>query len=242
MIMGNEIRPYVLKGEITPKWTLRAILSDQEKFNPNATQAEIDFLVTNLFSEDDAKKMLGRALDDINEEDTISWTRDHAVTIAPGYFYFANHLDFEEGVLWGDIRSDFVSHEFLFMEEEDRLSSYYPNASFSVHFSGISFALESIEMLQPSVDAHSFGASSVPKKSALGGRPPKWDWESALEHIIALAQSADGLPIGPGAQAAIERIISTWFIERDGDAPTESLIRTRAQRIMRSLGGRKIGF
>ena len=81
MIMGNEIRPYVLKGEITPKWTLRAILSDQENFNPNATQAEIDLLVTNLFSEDDAKKMLGRALDDINEEDTISWTRDHAVTV-----------------------------------------------------------------------------------------------------------------------------------------------------------------
>lgn len=73
------------------------------------------------------------------------------------------------------------------------------------------------------------------------GRPPKWDWDAALESLIARAQLPDGLPSGAGAQAEIERLIASWFMETENDCPSESQIRGRAQRVMRAIAnGRKV--
>jgi hypothetical protein len=67
------------------------------------------------------------------------------------------------------------------------------------------------------------------------GRPPKWEWEGALAFIVSQAQSPDGLPTGPGAQARIEEMMAGWFLAETGDAPAPSQIRQRAATIIQSL-------
>src|SRR3954471_16875032 len=57
------------------------------------------------------------------------------------------------------------------------------------------------------------------------GRPRVWDWDGALMHLLKVAQHPDGLPTGPGAQAQLERLVSDWFIETTGNAPSTSQVR-----------------
>jgi hypothetical protein len=77
-----------------------------------------------------------------------------------------------------------------------------------------------------------------------GGRPPKWDWEGAMAHVAAVANTPDGLETGPGAQAAIERLIADHFTRASDDAstPCESEIRKRAKRIMDEIENLKGGL
>jgi len=68
-----------------------------------------------------------------------------------------------------------------------------------------------------------------------GGRPSVWDWESALIHLIAQANSLDGLPMDHGGQAQIEKIISEWFMQTTGNSPAESEIRKRASAVIKAI-------
>ncbi|BAI97996.1 hypothetical protein Sj15T_23990 [Sphingobium sp. TA15] len=77
--------------------------------------------------------------------------------------------------------------------------------------------------------------SSFVESKNKGGRPPTWDWEGALIHVTAIANTPDGLPSERGAQARIEEIIHDWFIQAGGDAPADSEIRKRASAIMKGL-------
>lgn len=76
----------------------------------------------------------------------------------------------------------------------------------------------------------SFSGSKKP-----GGRPPTWDWESALIHVIAEANTLDGLPTDRGAQAQIEKMISEWFMRKTGNSPADSEIRKRASAVMNAI-------
>lgn len=75
---------------------------------------------------------------------------------------------------------------------------------------------------------------AVPKMGHSRGRPPKYDWEGALAHVAAVANTPDGLKTGPGAQATIERLIADYFMQAsdDGSTPCVSEIRKRASRVM----------
>tara|TARA_R100000501_G_scaffold14813_2_gene26875 strand:- start:7287 stop:7601 length:315 start_codon:yes stop_codon:yes gene_type:complete len=85
-----------------------------------------------------------------------------------------------------------------------------------------------------------FGLYSESKLSSQkGGRPPKYDWEGSLIDIIAQANTPDGLPEGPGAQAKIENMMSEWFIARTGEGPAISEVRRRAKRVMEAIS--KVG-
>ncbi|WP_235522906.1 hypothetical protein [Novosphingobium sp. Leaf2] len=77
--------------------------------------------------------------------------------------------------------------------------------------------------------------SSFVESKNKGGRPPTWDWEGALIHVVAIANTPDGLPSERGAQARIEEIIRDWFIQAGGDAPADSEIRKRANGIMKRV-------
>lgn len=82
---------------------------------------------------------------------------------------------------------------------------------------------------------------ATPQSSAVAsnrGRPPKWDWEGALAYVVAVANTPDGLETGPGAQAAIERLMADWFTRasNDASAPAVSEVRKRASRIMKAIG------
>ena len=73
------------------------------------------------------------------------------------------------------------------------------------------------------------------ERKNLGGRSPKWEWESSLCHLVAIANSLDGLPSGPKSQAQIETLIANWFIVTTGDAPAESEIRIRAKKVVNAI-------
>lgn len=77
--------------------------------------------------------------------------------------------------------------------------------------------------------------SSFSVSKSEGGRPQKWDWESALIHVIAEANTLDGLPIDRGAQAQIEKMISEWFMRKTGNSPADSEIRKRASAVMKAI-------
>ena len=77
------------------------------------------------------------------------------------------------------------------------------------------------------------GADSSTKGRERRGRPPKYDWEGALIHMVVEANCPDGLPTDErGGQAQIEKMIEDWFISSIGDAPSISEIRKRAQGIV----------
>jgi len=98
----------------------------------------------------------------------------------------------------------------------------------------------------PHSDQGGLAASSAPKSTSTqtkrrldsrGGRPPKWDWEGCAIALIAYANTPDGLP---ESQAAIERLMATYFNDRYGYEPSESLIREHAAKIIAELcRGRK---
>ena len=54
-------------------------------------------------------------------------------------------------------------------------------------------------------------------------------------HLLTIAQTPDGLPVGQGAQAAIERVVAEWFTATTGNSPSTSQIRSHAAKIMRTL-------
>jgi hypothetical protein len=103
------------------------------------------------------------------------------------------------------------------------------------------FACE-IEVRPALAETSTVNAQSIP--SARQGRPPKWDWEAAMAYVVACANTPDGLETGPGAQAAIERLIADFFIRSSDDstAPCESETRKRASRIVKAMANFKGGL
>jgi hypothetical protein len=87
----------------------------------------------------------------------------------------------------------------------------------------------------------SFSAHQSAPKPAInkGGRPGKWNWEGALIHLIAIANTTDGLPDDEGPQARIGEIMADWFAtnSEDGSTPAESEIKKRARLIVEELRG-----
>jgi hypothetical protein len=182
--------------------------------------------------------VLGKGLHDRVEDEPQCWSEDEEPrTIDPGFFLFATEIDWDAGTLWAEwIPSGRDRWEALF-PSDDILGSEFDDAEFEVRFGGLSFEFSSIEMLLPShpisTRAVLVGDRSGTKRSI--GRPPKWDWEGALAFMISQAQTPDGLPTGPGAQARIEEMIGEWFLRSSGDSPAPSQIRERAASIIRSL-------
>lgn len=62
-------------------------------------------------------------------------------------------------------------------------------------------------------------------RAGVGGRVPKYNWKSALAHLVAVANSPDGLhPDGNSAitGSGISRILAAWFSSIGEDVPVKS--------------------
>ena len=130
----------------------------------------------------------------------------------------------------------------LMFSDSDMFGTELDRAEYEAEFRGLSFEFGQIEMLLPSVELRqTIGFSAAqPERRKPVGRPPKWDWEGALAHVVSLAQHPDGLPTGPGAQARIEAQISDWFVSQVQEAPSPSQVRQRAAKIMQMIETPKI--
>lgn len=156
--------------------------------------------------------------------------------IGLGFLVFCSKFDWQRG----QIDCDYIDHNYLHLDwlfgSQDFVGSEFPNADYTVKFSGLKFEANRIELLLPSAQ---FSASiergtstTVPRHI---GRPRRWDWDGALAHVVAKAQTPDGLPTGHGAQAKVEAMIAAWFEEQAGNSPAISQIRSKASRIMQMI-------
>ncbi|MBX9665920.1 hypothetical protein [Novosphingobium sp.] len=76
------------------------------------------------------------------------------------------------------------------------------------------------------------------KSKKSGGAPTKYDWEGALVHLIAVANSRDGLhPQDKVTASHLARLMGNWFSENspDGEHPADSLLRELGRRIVAEI-------
>lgn len=92
---------------------------------------------------------------------------------------------------------------------------------------------------QPSV---SNAYTSTSKKVRGGGRPPKWKWDDALIHLIAVANGKDGLHFEDQPNAShIARLLEDWFSENnEGDSPAFSELWKIGSKVMTAIENLKL--
>jgi len=199
---------------------------------------KMDAAIREEYSAEFAKRLVGKEHSDRVDDEPSFWSSlDEIGTIDPGFFMYATEIDWNMGTLKAEwIPGDNSKPEMLFPTEEWYVSEF-ENADYEFEFSGIKLEARKIELLLPNIEmkapAFSVSESRDPGRSI--GRPPKWNWEGAMAHIVSVAQHPDGLPEGDGAQARIEDMIANWFISETGNSPAVSQIRKRAASIMGSI-------
>lgn len=70
-----------------------------------------------------------------------------------------------------------------------------------------------------------------------GGRPEKWDWDGATIHLIAVANTPDGLLLEGerGDNAKIANMMRDWFILKTGNSPDFSDLKKRARKVIDAI-------
>lgn len=164
---------------------------------------------------------------------------DYPRPVSIGLFLYADILRLDSGLLTLKIDSSIVNNNDLFMGDEDLFEAPFPATEYDIILEGLSFSFASIELLQPSLElSENFfspsSASEIPAE-VKRGRPRTWDWDGASGFLLSVAQTPDGLPTGPGAQAKIEKMVAEWFVSETSDSPATSQIRSHVARITRSL-------
>jgi hypothetical protein len=204
---------------------------------------ELDTAIREEFSEEVAAKLVGKEPFSRFDDDPFTWDETgEPVQIDAGFFLYASEIDWDEGIL----KADFIPargelHE-TFFSDSDMFGTELDRPDFEAEIKGLSFEFSKVEMLLPSMELRqTIGfLAAQPERRKSVGRPPKWDWEGALAHVVSLAQHPDGLPTGPGAQARIEALISDWFVRQVQEAPSPSQVRQRAAKIIEMIETPKI--
>lgn len=238
MIFDRELTAYSVKGIVQPSAPAGQFIIDLVHETRETKGPLLEAAIRQKFPADFAEKLVGKTVQDRVYEQGYEWDdTDAPETIDAGFFMFATELDWDKGTLWAEWIPGDKDILDLFFPNEEMMASEYQNAQFEARFTGLKFQLKQIEMLLPNfhMPTASIVLNDRAEKNRSVGRPVKWNWEGALAFVVAQAQKPDGLPTGPGAQARIEEMISSWFIDEAGDSPSTSLVRQRAAAITRSL-------
>jgi hypothetical protein len=154
------------------------------------------------------------------------WENEYWELRAPEVFFYPEHIDWEEGVL----RTSELPTKDMDWRVDDHEGS---NVVYDLE--RMCFLLSQIEMVAPYAPTPSPATVQTAVARSAGGRPRKHDWEGALINLISIANDPDGLPDGPGSQAAIVRLMLQWFQENAGEEPAESEVKRYARRIVEAL-------
>lgn len=237
MIYNEELSPYFSHGKITPYTSALGVLLQIDGLAQMDAGSEKDAAIRAHFEPELAVQLIGRdRFADVFGE-PVEWDeREEPHRVGAGFFVYADEIDWEEGSIKAEIHHPESQDELhLFWDAEDHLSAEFERSQFKVELSGLRFSLDALEMMLPALEPGASGTESGSQHATAIGRPRKWDWEGAFAKLALVAQHPDGLPVGPGAQAQIERIISEWFVAETGDSPATSQIRLRAQKMIRLL-------
>lgn len=238
MLLNDELRAYFLSGQIRSEVMVAEILhlAKEAKLEPHS--AERDQAVRSALGDEIADRIKGKDWTEhiLDYEEPIEEIAGF-VYAAPGFILFGE-LDWETG----DLTCDYIPGQrerpsHLFEGFEDLMGSDFLSNDVTAKFRSMHLERARIELLLPNHRLHSGNERAQPAlaDSKRIGRPRKWDWEAALSFIVSKAQTPDGLPVGQGAQAKIEEMITEWFESETGDSPSVSQIRTRASSIIRMI-------
>lgn len=103
----------------------------------------------------------------------------------------------------------------------------------SVKIVGLLFDEEEIKQLAGNLTILSINEVATDKK----GRPPDYDWEAALAHLVAMANGINGLFPNDEKQtvAYICGLMSDYFEEAQGRRPSESMLKEKATTVKAAL-------
>mgnify|MGYP003670918167 CR=1 FL=1 len=238
MVIDDQIWAYFSKGQVqasTSAFHFLFPLADEAKEDAGP---KIDALIEKKYEPDLAAKIKGKShLDTIFDEPYELEAGLEKQTLDPGFFLFGSNIDWDAGVLESDWLPTERGIVEMFFPTAEYEYSEFENADYSCRLEGLSFDKARIEMMLPNLAMGETGLSNR-SSSTVGrhvGRPRTWDWDGAMAHIVAQAQTPDGLPTGHGAQARIETMIAEWFESEVGGSPAVSQIRKRASTIMRTM-------
>lgn len=242
MAFDEELHAYSRSGRVQAHTTVFEFTAQLYDVAGEFSGPKMDEAIRESYGAEFADKLVGKDRYDRVDDEAQTWNESDApIRVDPGFFLYATDIDFDVGSLVADfidIAGDFGDSIF---PSQELLSTAFERPEFEVEFHGLSFVKGQVELLLPTIQLRSSTESQPDlldwRRSA--GRPPRWDWEGALAHIVSVAQHPDGLPTGSGAQARVEEMIAEWFIEEAGDAPAESQIRQRASKIMRMIARAK---
>jgi hypothetical protein len=234
MIFRGELEPFFEEGrsvESAPAYLLIWDVAD-----PAINGEERDRLIRENYDATLAERLINAGHSDRIERLVHEWENEDGLReVAAAYFVFATSIDWEAGVLDAEIEHQSIrENDLLFWDEDDLLQGEFKKADYAIRLGGLCFEAEKIEMLQPHVTLVPARSNLPPAATAIG-RPRTWDWDGATTFLLTIAQTPDGLPTGPGAQAQIERLLADWFLKNAGKEPAESLVRKHATKIMRAL-------
>ncbi|SFK45820.1 hypothetical protein [Methylocapsa palsarum] len=233
MIFRNEIDAYFLEARSIARTRVFAILLDALKVD--AFGPKKDELIREQFSTEMAERLIAANEIDELEDFVEEWEKcEEPQQVSCGYFVYATRTSWEEGTVQATILADDARDERLFWDTDSLLHSEFAHADFDVTLKGLCFEREKIEMLQPNIELPLPTGEHQAERPRLG-RPRTWDWESATTHLLTVAQTPDGLPTGPGAQAQIERLVADWFMISTGNTPAASQVRQHVTKILRVL-------
>jgi hypothetical protein len=233
MIFNGELEPFFEEGKSVETTSAFALI--WKAAGTNSQGEERSRLIREEYDDELAEELINASDHDLIERLAHEWKAGSgAQTVAAGYFVYANSINWEDGLLEAEIRYKFKDNESLFWEDDELLQGEFEKADHNVTLRGLRFEREKIEMLQPNVEMAPATPKSVPAAAPIG-RPRTWDWDGATTFLLTIAQTPDGLPTGPGAQAQIERLLADWFVQNAGKEPAESLIRKHATKIMCAL-------
>jgi hypothetical protein len=233
MIFTDEIGAYFLEARSIAKTRVFTIVL--EALKGDAIGPKREELIREHFNAEMAEKLIAaNEMDDI-QEIAHEWGRDEQPQqVSCGYFVFATNINWEEGIIQATIFGGGAQDESLFWDKDYLLNSDFRGADYEVTLKGLCFEREKIEMLQPNIEIPQPAKERRDERPRLG-RPRTWDREGATTHLLTIAQTPDGLPIGPGAQAQIERLVADWFMTSTGNTPSVSQVRQHATKIMKVL-------
>lgn len=237
MIYEGELSPYFTHGKITPFTSVLGVLVQVDGLAQLEAGPKRDAAIRAQFESELADQLIGRDRFAEVFGEPVEWDEsEEPHQVGPGFFLYADEIDWEEGSIIAEIHYPESQEEHhLFWDAEEHLSAQFERSQYKAELSGLRFSLDALEMMLPTVEPSASRATSDSEHVTAIGRPRKWDWEGAFAKLALVAQHPDGLPVGPGAQAQIERILSEWFVAETGDSPATSQIRQRAQKMMRLL-------
>lgn len=238
MAFDEELHVYSRSGKVQAHTTVFEFTLHLHEAAGQFEGPQMDEAISKEYDPEFAQKLIGRDKMDRVDDESQTWDETGPpMRVDVGFFLYASDIDFEAGTLATDyIDMSGSLGEALFPSEE-LFGTDFERPEYEAELRGLCFVKSQVELLLPTMQM--VGTSALQpdlldwRRST--GRPPRWDWEGALAHIVSLAQHPDGLPTGPGAQARVEEMIAEWFVNEAGDSPSESQIRQRASKVMRTI-------